>query len=82
MLAVLEVTRPGCHPRRCDAGCYYGEAIRCRCPCEGVNHGVGFNGAVENTGECLEWLRELLHERRCGEVAEISRLTDQPLLFE
>lgn len=82
MGAVLEVRRPGCHSQRCDVGCFEGEAIRCRCPCQGINHGVGFNLAVENTRECVEWLRELLHERRCGERVEISVLDDQPLLFE
>lgn len=82
MGAVLEVRRPGCHPQRCAEGCFDGEAVRCRCPCQGINHGVGFNLAVENTGECIEWLRELLHGRRCGERVEMSRMTRQPWLFE
>lgn len=82
LLPVLRVSRPGCHPQQCDAGCHEGRAVRCRCPCRGINHGVGFNQAVENTGECIEWLRELLHERRCGERTEMVRMNAQPLLYE
>lgn len=82
MRSVLRVTRPGCHPQECGKGCYWGEAIRCRCVCHGINHGVGFNQAIENTRECLEWFRELLHGRRCGERVEISAVEIQPWLFE
>lgn len=82
MMAVLRVTRPGCHPQQCDWSCHDGKGAVCRCPCGGVNHGVGFNQAVENSMECFEWLWECLHERRCGERVEISLLTRQPLLYE
>lgn len=82
MLPVLRVIRPGCHPQECSSGCQEGGAGVCRCCCEGINHGVGFNMAVENTRECVEWLRELLHGRRCGERVEMTQVCRQPLLYE
>lgn len=82
MLTLLEVRGPGGRVRRCDDGCLSAEGGRCRCVCCGVNHGVGVNMAIENARECLEWWRDVEHDRRCGEVGELRQVTDQPWLFE
>lgn len=33
---------------RCDARCYNAKGDRCKCICDGHNHGVGLNQAIEN----------------------------------
>ena len=40
---------------RCDAKCYKATEPQCVCICGGMNHGVGYNKAVENTSE---WVAE------------------------
>jgi hypothetical protein len=36
--------------RRCDARCYDGgKDGKCKCICQGINHGVGLEKAKENT---------------------------------
>lgn len=82
MLTVFEATTADGWKRRCDETCHAAKLPRCRCVCQGINHGVGFNAALENTRECFEWLRELTFERTCGSAAGISAPTDQGLLFE
>jgi len=36
---------------RCDANCYDAKLPKCRCVCAGMNHGIGINQAITNTGE-------------------------------
>lgn len=44
---------------RCDAKCYSATHEDCDCICGGVNHGVGFQKAQENTQEmCEEWIAD------------------------
>ena len=35
--------------RRCDEKCYGATGGKCDCICGGMNHGIGFKKAVENT---------------------------------
>lgn len=37
---------------RCDAKCYNATSEKCKCICNGENHGVGLNQAVENSEKC------------------------------
>lgn len=41
----------GGRTRRCDRRCYDGRGKRCRCICQGRNHGVGLQRALEQTRE-------------------------------
>ncbi len=44
---------------RCDIRCYGGKNPRCRCICEGKNHGKGFNQEViEQTARMLQKARK------------------------
>lgn len=45
--------------RRCDSSCYNAKTPPkgCRCICQGRNHGVGLDRAVENTREALSIAR-------------------------
>lgn len=46
---------------RCDAKCYHAWGPECHCICQGVNHGVGRQEAIENTRELGEsWLEQAL----------------------
>ena len=38
---------------RCDARCYDATGPECNCCCDGMNHGVGRNNAVENTRKAI-----------------------------
>jgi hypothetical protein len=50
---------------RCDAKCYHAWGPECHCICQGVNHGVGRQEAIENTRELGEtWLE---HARAAGQ---------------
>jgi len=42
--------------RRCDARCYNGRGHKCKCICGGMNHGKGFQKAMENTRNMAETL--------------------------
>jgi len=46
---------------RCDARCYNGRSrdSRCDCVCEGLNHGVGLEAALENVSRIRQEWREL-----------------------
>jgi hypothetical protein len=44
---------------RCDARCYNAKGEDCSCPCNGLNHGMGFDVARANTEEHGE---RLAHE--------------------
>jgi hypothetical protein len=34
---------------RCDSKCYNAKEAGCSCICDGINHGVGLESAIENT---------------------------------
>ena len=59
MTALIAVyTGDGC-VGRCDAKCYNAWGAECHCVCQGGNHGVGRQEAIDNTrelGEC--WLEQ------------------------
>jgi len=38
---------------QCDERCYDARTKRCRCCCDGWNHGVGLNKAIENAAEIV-----------------------------
>jgi hypothetical protein len=51
-------TSEGCEGR-CDAKCYNAWGPECHCICQGGNHGVGKQEAVDNTRELAEgWLEQ------------------------
>lgn len=81
MFVVFEVRTDWGTQRRCDERCVNGTRLACSCVCQGINHGVGYNQALENTRECYEWLVELVHERRCGTSGEVDPPGIQPLLW-
>lgn len=47
---------------RCDVNCWGGTDARCECLCNGLNHGIGLDAAVEQTrrmvDEWIMWHRE------------------------
>jgi hypothetical protein len=44
---------------RCDAKCYNAWGPECHCICQGGNHGIGRQEAIENTRELGEsWLEQ------------------------
>jgi len=50
MTTLLIHTRPdGTHRRICGANCHNATKPHCVCICQGVNHGVGINQAIDNT---------------------------------
>ncbi len=58
MSTLIAVYRPGGRTQRCDARCYTaGVGTECDCICEGSNHSVGIERAVEQTRELMErWI--------------------------
>jgi len=47
---------------RCDARCYGGNPAgvdRCDCVCEGLNHGIGLDAALNNVSRIVQEWREL-----------------------
>ncbi len=56
MIAVF--TGDGC-AGRCDAKCYLAWGPECHCVCQGANHGIGKQDAIDNTREMAEsWLEQ------------------------
>ncbi len=39
---------------RCDSRCYEAQAPECDCICDGRNHGVGLERALESTAQLLD----------------------------
>ena len=83
MTALIAVwTGDGCIGR-CDAKCYCAWGPECHCVCQGVNHGVGRQEAIENTRELGEYWLE--HARADGlgiSHAEVLIETLHEPLFE
>jgi len=49
MTSVLEArTSDGSLVGRCDAKCHTAKGKKCKCICEGLNHGVGTKQALKN----------------------------------
>jgi len=44
---------------QCDAKCYNARGPKCTCVCRGINHGAGYNQAIENTHNHTHTLRDL-----------------------
>ena len=77
MTALIAVyTGDGC-AGRCDAKCYNAWGPECRCICQGGNHGVGRQEAIDNTREQAEsWLEHAEAGRRgigCAELVVGAR---------
>lgn len=63
-------TSSGCEGR-CDAKCYNATSPECTCICQGKNHGVGLQKAMNNTKEMVDqWIKDyrLTHELERAEV--------------
>ena len=59
MTTLIEVRDKDGHlTRRCDARCYNAKGPKCRCVCDGVNHGVGLIEAKAWTRLCSIYLKE------------------------
>lgn len=58
-MTLVEVRNNGRVMGRCDSRCYAGKpggAKRCNCVCEGLNHGVGLDAAIDNIPRIVsEW---------------------------
>lgn len=58
-MTLIEVRSNGRVVGRCDSRCYAGKpggAERCDCVCEGLNHGVGLDAAIDNIPRIVsEW---------------------------
>lgn len=44
--------------RTCDARCHNAHGATCKCICQGINHGVGLNQAIDNTHEHAQLLSD------------------------
>jgi hypothetical protein len=67
---ITAYTGDGC-VGRCDAKCYLAWGPACHCVCQGVNHGVGRQEAIENTRELgRSWLE------RAGAVGQVITLAE------
>ena len=58
-MTLIKVRNNGRVVGRCDRRCYEGNpggAGRCDCVCEGLNHGVGLDAAIDNIPRIVsEW---------------------------
>ena len=61
----------------CDARCYDAKGLECSCCCGGVNHGVGFKQAYENT-----WTRFDEIVKEADDFKQIIRVSNQLSLPE
>lgn len=57
--------------RTCSALCYNAKGPVCCCVCGGVNHGVGFRQAAENTAKAAEELQKRAQEE--GALIQIRK---------
>ena len=55
---------------RCDAKCYGAQGDACHCCCGGLNHGVGYAKAVDNTTALAEEI-----------ISRWAQEHDEPLMF-
>jgi len=72
---------------RCDARCYNATDPRCDCVCGGLNHGVGYDKALQNTREHAAQLVKANHRPNPDspfswvEILGTAYRSDQPTLF-
>ncbi len=61
MTALIAAYNSGGCAGRCDAKCYNAWGPECHCICQGANHGIGRQDAIDNTREMAEsWLEHAL----------------------
>jgi hypothetical protein len=74
-------TGDGC-AGRCDAKCYNAWGPDCHCICQGGNHGVGRQEAIDNTRELAgSWLEHAQANRQDITLAEfVVGTMQQPLV--
>jgi hypothetical protein len=59
MTTLISYQSSGGDQGRCDAKCYNAWGPECHCICQGANHGIGKQEAIENTRELAEsWLEQ------------------------
>jgi hypothetical protein len=59
MTTLISYGSSGGEVGRCDAKCYNAWGPECHCICQGANHGIGKQEAIENTRELAEsWLEQ------------------------
>lgn len=46
------------HKGSCNAQCYNAKSEHCTCTCNGLNHGVGLDKAIENTVKMMQETHE------------------------
>lgn len=81
MTTLISYESSGGDQGRCDAKCYLALGPECSCICQGANHGIGRQDAIENTRQLAEsWLEQA---RASGQnIAHAEVLADalhQPL---
>jgi len=83
MATLIEVRNSEGVVGRCDAKCYEAQEPKCECVCGGMNHGAGYQRALENTREmATEWIREYASEKGLREFeALIGQDVLQPRLL-
>jgi hypothetical protein len=52
--------------QRCDARCYSAKHGNCRCICNGSNHGVGIQKALDNVREAFSRIVFCIHGKILG----------------
>jgi hypothetical protein len=59
MTTLISYQSSGGDQGRCDAKCYNAWGPECHCICQGANHGIGKQDALENTRELAgSWLEQ------------------------
>lgn len=66
--------------RRCDASCYNAAAPKCKCICQGRNHGKGLAGAIEQTNADFEDLKTMLNYANNEPQKLVLHTPCQPML--
>jgi len=87
MPTLIEVQNLRAAIRRCDTRCYNAAHPRCDCVCGGLNHGVGYEKALQNTRQHAAELVKANHSPNPDSpfswvtILGTSYRSDQPSLF-
>jgi hypothetical protein len=81
MTTLISYQSSGGDRGRCDAKCYNAWGPECHCICQGVNHGIGRQDAINNTRELAEsWLEQAqANGHGVGHAEGLAGALHQPL---
>jgi hypothetical protein len=83
MTTLISYESSGGDQGRCDAKCYNAWGPECHCICQGANHGIGKQGAIENTRELAEsWFEHAQADGQRIAHAELAVTVAQEPSFE